>query len=317
MLSLAASIGYDSNLIKHLRFCPPGVSLDEGLKLLFDDDSVVLLCKYLEEDEKLVNAYVEHGDSAITGEVPLPAGFNEPIEVVAGFGDEHGGSGGEMNDTDHSSSEEEEARVLEQNEEEEEEIALVNLDLDSDGGEDPEVVSALNKVKKAIEKEQQRRKGLEELEFSELHEIPMQQRQKKKVHASGPGGPSGGRPSGGPSVSFELNSSAAAHKDGEESPYFDSNQPHNCIKTNFEDSEVDDAQRCISRGLQFRPDGFVPAFFEDQIFTGPAQFKEALREYRLGKHKAFYDKKNDNQRVRAKCFANGCEWEILVSYHWG
>ncbi|OMO57636.1 hypothetical protein CCACVL1_25725 [Corchorus capsularis] len=177
LLSLAASIGYHANSIKRRRFCPPGVSLDEGLKLVFDDDSVALLCKHLEEDEKLVNIYVEHGDSVITGEVPLPAGFNEPVEVVAGVGDEHGGSGDEMNDVDHSSSEEDAARVVEQNEEEEEEeIALVNVDLDSDGGEDPEIVSALNKVKKALEKEQQKRKELEELERNEFHEIPVQQR---------------------------------------------------------------------------------------------------------------------------------------------
>ncbi|OMO67901.1 hypothetical protein CCACVL1_20213 [Corchorus capsularis] len=51
---------------------------------------VALLCKYLEEgEERLVNVYVEHGDSAITGEIPLPAGFNEPIPMV-GDGDEAG-----------------------------------------------------------------------------------------------------------------------------------------------------------------------------------------------------------------------------------
>ncbi|OMO49392.1 Transposase, MuDR, plant [Corchorus olitorius] len=341
MLSIAASLGYDANSINHLRFCPIGVSLDEGLKLLFDDASVDLLCKHLEE-EKLVNVYLELGESGITcDDVPLPTGYfepvDEPVDLVVSSGDEN-----------HSFSDEEEARVLEQNEDEANDFVAVNVDYDSDGGgigADPELVCSRNIVQKSLEAEERMRKMLEELEMEDFFEVvPMQQqrqKKKKKVTAGGPsgsenlGGLSGAENLGGPRVSDNVggprvaenvgggasgggnnaygpNQNVEADKEGEESPYLPSDEPNNFIKTDSEDSEADDAQRCISSGLHFRPDGSIPEFFKDQIFTGPAQFKAALKEYSLGKKKAFYYKKNDKQRVRAHCSANGLTSKVVA-----
>ncbi|OMO77108.1 Transposase, MuDR, plant [Corchorus olitorius] len=321
VVSLAASCGYNVNSIKKLRFCRAGVSLDEGLKLLFDDDSVSSLCKHLEED-KLVNFYVEHGgigEPGITGgEVPLPVGYSEPagdhVDLVSS-GDENG---------DHSSSKEEEARVLEENEEERENIVDVNVDFDSDGGgigADPELVNSRMIVHRRLEHKERLRKEMEELVVEELVSIPVEQRQKKKQkkkkHDGGSSGASTAGPSGGGHNAAGPNQNVQADIDRAESPYFDSDQPNSFIKTDSEDSEADDAQRCISRGLNFRPDGSVPEFFKEQFFTGPAQFKATLKEYSLGKQKAFYYKKNDKQRVRAHCSTNACDWEIMASYHCG
>ncbi|OMO51079.1 Transposase, MuDR, plant [Corchorus capsularis] len=325
MLLIAASLEYDANSIKHLRFCPTGVSLDEGLKLLFDDDSTDSLCKHLEE-EKLVNVYVELGESGITcDDVPLPAGYfepvDEPVDLVVSSGDEN-----------HNSSDEEETRVLEQNKEEANDFVAVNVDYNSDGGgigADPELVCSRNIVQKTLEDEERMRKMLDELEMEDFLEwILCNNKEKKRVseNVSGPrvaenvGGPrvdqhvGVGGASGGGNNLYDPNQNVEVDKEGEESPYLPSNEPNNFIKTNSEDSEADDARRCISSGLHFSPDGSIVEFFKHQIFTGPAQFKAALKEYSLGK-KTFYYKKEDKQRVRAHCYTEGCEWEIFASYH--
>ncbi|OMP10439.1 hypothetical protein COLO4_04509 [Corchorus olitorius] len=180
---------------------------------------------------------------------------------------------------------EEEARVLEQNEEEANDFVAVNVDDDSDGGgigADIELVCSRNIVQKSLEAEERMRKMLEELEMEDFFEVvPVQQqrqKKKKKVTAGGLsgsenlGGASGAENLGGPRVSDNVggprvaenvgggasgggnnaygpNQNVEADKEGEESSYLPSDEPNSFIKTDSEDSEADDAQRCISSGL--------------------------------------------------------------------
>lgn len=100
--------------------------------------------------------------------------------------------------------------------------------------------------------------------------------------------------------------------EGVQSDYIDSDDPGS-YKDTSDESDADDAQRVKSSGLHFSSNGTLTVFFVDQIFTGPAQFKKALSDYSLEKQFTYHFKKNDKVRVRAKCSALNCKWEILAS----
>ena len=52
-----------------------------------------------------------------------------------------------------------------------------------------------------------------------------------------------------------------------------------------------------------------------QIFKDPTQFEVAVNDYSMNKQFAYCYKMNDRVRVRAKCTAKGCNWEIHASRH--
>nr|GMD22426.1 Transposase, MuDR, plant [Ipomoea batatas] len=98
------------------------------------------------------------------------------------------------------------------------------------------------------------------------------------------------------------------------SDYISSSDPGS-YKSTSEASDVDDAQRKRSSGLHYKPNGTFEDFFLEQIFNDSKQFKLALSEFSLKNQFAYTFKKNDSVRVRAKCSATGCKWEILASIH--
>nr|GLL45057.1 Zinc finger, PMZ-type [Ipomoea trifida] len=242
------------------------------------------MCVLLEKSGN-VSLFVEHTDcvgQAVThAEIPIPDSFFE----TTNYGDksdetETMGSEGERSEN-----------TVEANVEDINEVQILWL---SDEGEN-ELALGREKIKQYHEHIQKLRIEMEEKVDDEVLVSTKKRRYKNIKDDDGP--------------SNKQLADNELHSD-----YISSSDPGS-YKSTSEASDVDDAQRKRSSGLHYKPNGTFEDFFLEQIFNDSKQFKLALSEFSLKNQFAYTFKKNDSVRVRAKCSATGCKWEILASIH--
>ncbi|TYG95353.1 hypothetical protein ES288_A11G261600v1 [Gossypium darwinii] len=81
LLSMVHQLDYAFNEVKRLYFLEPGKTVEDGLKLLFDDNSVLELSNHLNKFGE-ISIYVDHiGDgNEKSSDIPLPIAFFKSID---------------------------------------------------------------------------------------------------------------------------------------------------------------------------------------------------------------------------------------------
>ncbi|KHG28618.1 Terminal uridylyltransferase 7 [Gossypium arboreum] len=81
LLSMVHQLDYAFNEVKRLYFLEPGKTVEDGLKLLFDDNSVLELSNHLNKFGE-ISIYVDHiGDgNEKSSDIPLPIAFFKPVD---------------------------------------------------------------------------------------------------------------------------------------------------------------------------------------------------------------------------------------------
>ncbi|KAK8589913.1 hypothetical protein V6N13_088717 [Hibiscus sabdariffa] len=278
--------GFDE--VKVLYFLEPEKSLEEGLKLLFDDTSVLELSNHLNRFGE-ISVYVDHvGDgNEKSSDIPLPQAFFMSADEPS---DEDGKEGTRKGVED--------------------DLNTNVITRSSDEGGD-ELALVRQKVREN-EKESQS-SGTGEVEC-----LGPSGKQGTEDWGAGPLRKHGATDNQAvplPSrVGVDGQSVMYSSSDNEpKSTHIDSDDPGSYITTS-DGSDADDARRVPSRGL-YNPAVGDHCFYVGQIFRDAAQFKTALKDHSLRKQFKYRYKKNEQVRVRAKCAANGCHRVILASRH--
>ncbi|OMO89723.1 Transposase, MuDR, plant [Corchorus olitorius] len=304
-------------------------NLDESFNMGKDSDDEVVEVEVVKNVSRNVEEPVAKQDGGGLVEVNVAGNVGEGIEKpvpfdVAQLNDESSEDDGDGED-DTGYGEDKDSEDSEGSEdidpEEEEEDAVDEVEFDSDDGNEELQKSKVARKKFKVEKARLKRQKqqLDEMDLDSIR-VPDSGRIKLRPKSSTKDVPQKKKSAGrGPrtysSTAILPDLPTTTTLQNKEEVYHDSNCPGDFIATDSSDSDADDAQRVQSSGLHFNPNEGNTRLFKDQIFKDLDQFKSALLSYSLERVKAFKYKKNDAKRVRAKCVANGCGWEILCSKH--
>ncbi|KAK5785687.1 uncharacterized protein LOC108470875 isoform X1 [Gossypium arboreum] len=294
LLSMVHQLDYAFNEVKRLYFLEPGKTVEDGLKLLFDDNSVLELSNHLNKFGE-ISIYVDHiGDgNEKSSDIPLPIAFFKPVDKSF---DEDGKKG--------------------INENVEDDLNIDGINWSSDEGDDELTLTQL--------------KDLNRFGTEDVGSLGLIGKGGTKDVGAGPSEPHGvdhcgARSSGTHCMTdnYAVQSRVGGdgqdvvHSSGDDGPksdYIDLDDPGSYVTTS-DGLDAEDAQRVPSGGLSYNPGVGDQGFFLGQIFRDAAQFKMALNDHSLKNQFSYCYKKTEKVRVRAKCATNGCQWEILASQH--
>ncbi|KAK8489585.1 hypothetical protein V6N11_037070 [Hibiscus sabdariffa] len=285
--------------VKYFSYCEPGLSFDEGLRICYDDSSVIAMINHLRNLGSL-HIYVEHVvDIPIFAEdmtlLPSIKDATHDINIGGGTTNEQAWVDGVSNEVNIELSrpnspigehEENNCRsiVVEEWVSTDLETSLDTEDFLGVASEDDEIRDILTKAKK---------KNLtsEELHVEDEPTFEDQKGQRKKKRNG--------------SVEKAIEKS---DKSGEETDYFDSSY----LGSHHSDSEGEFIFR-KTHHVYFDHTNPIPRFQLGMVFHGPEEFKEALAKYAIAKRFDIIYKRNESERTRAWCKQEGCPFRIYAA----
>ncbi|KAL4304221.1 hypothetical protein GQ457_10G018050 [Hibiscus cannabinus] len=287
--------------VKYFSYCEPGLSFDEGLRICYDDSSVIAMINHLRNLGSL-HIYVEHVvDILIVAEdmtlLPSIKDATHDINTGGGTTNEQAWVDGVSNEVNIELSrpnspigehEENNCRSIGV-----EEWVSTDLETSLDTEDFLGVASEDDEIRDILTKAKKKKKILasEELHVEDEPTFEDQKGQRKKKRNG--------------SVEKAIEKS---DESGEETDYFDSSD----LGSRHSDSEGEFIFR-KTHHVYFDRTNPIPRFQLGMVFHGAEEFKEALAKYAIAKRFEIIYKRNESERTRAWCKQEGCPFRIYAA----
>lgn len=298
-----------SKNVKNVYYLIPGQSLAEGLRAVGYDKGVIDMCEYAKKNP-VVEIYSDHDHEQIVSTDDDSEGF---VEVLTDVNIEE--------QTDNEGVEEIEVDVLQTDNEKDIEYEGVG-DTDSDISSncdwlvesDEELLVARQNLRAAKEREKSekkrnRRRKMDE-DTEEENEEGNEGGNDKHVDVDeigqGPDDEGGQRP-------VDEGGQRAQAENWDEID-LDSDELHTPETSENEDDEVIPTNIRKRKHLEFNPKTDIKnvEFSVGMKFTNHREFKEAVKQYAIGKKYNVWFSKNARDKIQVKC-AEGCPWNLWAS----